>query len=168
MSASAPEATAEDSRGSRSSRPGPERPPAPVLALVGATLLAALMLVVSTFLDLYEISTGITTLDTLSGNTQHDVAFILLGLAAIPMALGALRGARPAMAAIAALGVVVLIVTFTVDLPNALDEGLYGVNYENAEASPAAGFYVEGIAGALLLAAGGLLLLLGRPEPDAE
>ena len=165
MSASAPEATTEDSRGSRRSRPGPARPPVPVVALVGASLLAALILVVSTFLDLYEIGTGITVLESLSGNAAHDWAFRLLGLAVVPMALGALRGARPAMAALAALGVIVLIVTFTVDLPNTLDEGLYGVNYENAEASPAIGFYLEGIAGAMLLAAGGLLLMLGRAEP---
>ena len=140
----------------------------PVVALVGASLLAALLLVVSTFLDLYEIGTGITVLESLSGNTSHDIAFILLGLAAVPMALGALRGARPAMAALAALGVVVLIVTFTVDLPNTLDEGLYGVNYENAEASPATGFYLEGVAGTMLLVAGGLLLMLRRPEPPRD
>ncbi len=139
----------------------------PVLALVGASLLAALLLIVSTFLDLYEIGTGITVLERLSGNTSHDAAFILLGLAVIPMALGALRGARPAMAALVGLGVVVLIVTFTVDLPNTLDEGLYGVNYENAEASPALGFYLEGIAGTMLVVAGGLLLMLGRPAADS-
>jgi hypothetical protein len=140
----------------------------PVLALVGASLLAALLLIVSTFLDLYEIGTGITVLETLSGNSAHDWAFRLLGLAAVPMALGALRGARPAMAALAALGVIVLIVTFTVDLPNTLDEGLYGVNYENAEASPAIGFYIEGVAGTMLLVAGGLLLMLGRPAPSPD
>ena len=79
------------------------------------------------------------------------------------MALGALRGARPAMFALAALGVVVLIVAFTVDLPAALDEGLLAVSYEGAEAKPAIGFYVESLAGAMLLASGGLLLMLDRP-----
>ena len=168
MSASAPEATAEDSRGTRASRPRPERPSAAVLALVGTSLVAALMLVVSTFLNLYTVGTGVTTLREYSGWDHHSVAMLLLGLAAVPMALGALRGARPAMYALAALGVVVLVVAFTVDLPAALDEGLLAVSYEGAEAKPAAGFYVESLAGAMLLAAGGLLVMLGRPGPAPE
>jgi hypothetical protein len=84
------------------------------------------------------------------------------------MTVGAWRGARPAMFALAALGVVVLVVAFTVDLPAALDEGLLAVSYEGAEAKPAIGFYLESLAGAMLLAAGGLLLMLARPEPEPE
>jgi hypothetical protein len=126
------------------------------------------MLVVSTFLNLYTVGTGVTTLREYTGLDHHSVAMLLLGVAAVPMALGALRGARPAMLALAALGVVVLIVAFTVDLPAALDEGLLAVSYEGAEAKPAAGFYVESLAGAMLLASGGLLFLLGRPAPGPE
>ena len=137
-----------------------------MVALVGASLLAALLLVVSTFLDLYTIGTGVTTLRSYSGWDHHSVAMLLLGLAVVPMALGALRGARPAMYALGALGVVVLVVAFTVDLPAALDEGLLAVSYEGAEAKPAIGFYVESLAGAMLLAAGGLLVMLGRPAPE--
>ena len=126
------------------------------------------MLVVSTFLNLYTVGTGVTTLREYSGWDHHSVAMLLLGLAAVPMALGALRGARPAMYALAALGVVVLVVAFTVDLPAALDEGLLAVSYEGAEAKPAAGFYVESLAGAMLLAAGGLLVMLGRPAAPTD
>jgi hypothetical protein len=127
------------------------------------------MLVVATFLDLYTIGTGVTTLRSYSGWDHHSVAMLLLGVAAVPMILGALRDALPAKYALAALGVVVLVIAFTVDLPAALDEGLLAVSYEGAEASPAIGFYVESLAGAMLLAAGGLLVLLGRPavDPDA-
>lgn len=139
-----------------------------MVALVGASLLAALLLVVSTFLDLYTVGTGVTTLREYSGWDHHSVAMLLLGIAAVPMALGALRGARPAMLALAALGVVVLVVAFTVDLPAALDEGLLAVSYEGAEAKPAIGFYVESLAGAMLLAAGGLLVMLtGGPTVSA-
>ena len=138
------------------------------MALVLAALVAAVMLVVSTFMDLYTIGTGETTLRSYSGLDHHSIAMLLLGVAAVPMALGSLRGARPAMFALAALGVVVLIVAFTVDLPAALDEGVLAISYEGAEASPAAGFYVETLAGALLLASGGLLMLLGRPADDAR
>jgi hypothetical protein len=87
---------------------------------------------------------------------------LLLGLAAVPMALGALRGARPAMFALGALGVVVLIVAVAVDLPAAMDEGLLSVTYEGASASPAIGFFVETLAGVLLLVSGGLQLPRGR------
>jgi hypothetical protein len=139
-----------------------------VLALVAMAVIAAVLLVVSTFLNLYTVGTGVTTLRAFTGFDHHSVAMLLLGVAALPMALGALRGARPAMFALAALGVIVLVVAFTVDLPAALDEGLLAVSYEGAEAKPAIGFYLETLAGAMLLAAGGLLLMLGRPEPEPD
>ena len=131
-------------------------------------VIAAVLLVVSTFLNLYTVGTGVTTLREFTGLDHHSVAMLLLGVAALPMAVGAARGARPAMLALSALGVVVLVVAFTVDLPAALDEGLLAVSYEGAEAKPAIGFYVETLAGTMLLAAGGLLLMLGRPAPDPE
>jgi hypothetical protein len=143
----------------------------PVAALVGVALIAGLLLVISTFMDLLTVSTGMSTIKERSGFEHHHVAMLLLGVAAVPMALGALRGARPAMLALAGLGVVVLVIALTVDLPAALDEGELAITYENAEAKPAAGFYVETLAGVLLLAAGGLLLMLQRPAepaPDEE
>lgn len=167
MSASAPEATRQHSRGPRPFRPGPGGPSLPVFALAVVAAVAGLMLVVSTFLNLYTVGTGVTTLREYTGLDHHSIAMLLLGIASWPMAIGALRGARPAMLALAALGVIVLVVAFTVDLPAALDEGLLAVSYEGAEAKPATGFYVESLAGAMLLAAGGLLLMLGR-DADPE
>ena len=167
MSASAPEATRQHSRGPRPFRSGPSGASLPVLVLVGVAVLAGLMLVLSTFMNLYTVGTGVTTLREYTGLDHHSIAMLLLGVAAWPMALGSLRGARPAMLALAALGVVVLVVAFTVDLPAALDEGLLAVSYEGAEAKPAIGFYVESLAGALLLVSGGLLLMLSR-EPEVE
>ena len=128
---------------------------------------AAAMLVASTFMTLIRVVAGAAELDSRTGLEHHSIAMLLLGVAVIPMALGALRGARPAMVALAALGVVVLVVSFTVDLPAALDEGLYGERYEGAQAEPAAGFYVESLAGALLLVSGGLLLMLGGGRKNA-
>ena len=162
MSASAPEATEEHSSRSRPAR-GPSRRPTNVaLALVGTALIGALLTAFSSFLDVLEVTTGQTTLDAQTGFETHSVAMLLLGLAAIPMALGALRGARPAMFALVAIGALVLLVAFTVDLPDALDEGLYGERYEAAEAKPAIGFYLETVGGMLLVLAGGLLVLRGR------
>ena len=159
MSASAPGATSDYTTGSRPSRRSEEGSPRARQAYSAVAFLAAFMLVLSTFMTLLKVTTGESTLDTRTGLEHHSIAMLLLGLAVVPMALGALRGARPAMAALIALGVVVLVLAFTVDLPAALDEGLYGERYEGAEAEPAAGFYVETLAGALLLVSGGLSLL---------
>jgi hypothetical protein len=123
---------------------------------------AGLLLAVSTFLPLVRITAADATVASRSGLDQHSISLLLLGVAALPMALGALRGARPAMGALAVLGAAALLVALTVDLPAALDEGLYGDRFENAAAAPAAAFYVETLAGALLIACGGLLLLLPR------
>ena len=173
MSASAREATNDYSTGSGPSRErtrrsrGSRRPPLAGVraALAGVGGVGALLLLISTFLPLCRIKTEMATLQSTSGLEHHSITMLLLGLAAIPMLLGALRGARPAMIALAAIGVIVLVIGFTVDLPDALEEGLYGERYEDAEASPAIGFYLETLAGALLLVSGGLMLMLGRPAP---
>jgi hypothetical protein len=137
------------------------------LALSAIALIAAVLVAISSFLDLIVITTGTTTLDTKTGIGHHSIAMIVLGAGAAMMALGAWRGARPAMLALAVIGVVVLIVAFTVDLPSALDEGIYGQRYEAAHAKPGVGFYVETGAGAALLVSGGLLLLMGAGRPGA-
>ena len=165
MSTSASEATNDYSTGRRGSRGSTDRPGRTRLALVGASIVAAILLVLSTFLTLFEISTGEAALRTYSGLDHHSIAMLLLGVAVVPMALGSLRGARPAMAAVAALGAVVLLVALTVDLPAALDEGVLAVTYEGASAAPGIGFYLETFAGALLIAAGGLMLLQPRATP---
>ena len=41
------------------------------------------------------------------------------------------------------------------------------MRYENAEAQPAIGFYVETLAGVLLVLSGGLMLLLGGGKKGA-
>ena len=172
MSAPTREATNDYSTGSRRSSGGlrgmTEGSPASRLALTGLALVGVLLLVISGFLTLISIGTGLTTLEERSGFDHHSVAMLLLGLAAVPMLLGALRGARPAMIALAAIGVVALVIALTVDLPAALDEGLYGERYEGAEASPAIGFFVETLGGVLLLLAGGLLLFLAPSRRGDE
>lgn len=172
MSAPTREATNDYSTGSRPSRGGfrgaMEGSPAGRLALALLATAGIVMLLISGFLTLITIETGAATLDKRSGFEQHSITMLLLGLAAVPMLLGSLRGAKPAMVALAAIGIVVLVVALTVDLPNALDEGLYGERYEGAEASPAAGFFVETLGGVLLLLTGGLLLLVSPSRPGAS
>jgi ABC-type phosphate transport system permease subunit len=161
MSASVPEATTDYSTGSEGSGGSADGPSRARQGLVALAFLAAVMLVVSTFLTLIVVTTGEATLDTRSGLDQHSIAMLLLGVAVVPMGLGALRGARPAMAGLLVIGAVALLLAFTVDLPAALNEGIYGERYEGASAKPAVGFYVETLAGVFLVLAGGLLLLAG-------
>ena len=88
-------------------------------ALSGLALLAAFALAVSEFLPLYAVVVGTDGAPrrTVRGLENHAFAMLLLAVAAVPLALGARRGARAAMAGVAALGVVVLVVALTVDLP---------------------------------------------------
>ena len=64
------------------------------------------------------------------------------------MTWGAARGAsRPAALALVAIGVVVLVFSLIRDVPKANDTGLVGLQYEEAEAKPGSGLYME-LAGA--------------------
>ena len=170
MSASAPEATSDDSTGTVGSRrrsggaSGASGRTSAALLVVA--LAAAGLLVASTFLSLYDVTTQGNTLRSITGYEHHSIAMLLLGVASVPMALGARRGARPAMFAVAAIGIVVLVVAFTVDLPAALDEGVLAVTYEGAQAEPGIGFYLETLGGVLLLVSGGLGILRGRPASE--
>jgi hypothetical protein len=105
-----------------------------------------------------------------SGFEQHGGAFILLGILALLMAVGAGRGrSRPAATALAAIGVVVLAFALVRDLPKSNDTGLVGIQYEEAKAGPRAGLYLEVIGGILCLGAGVTRLVVpGEPQAEAE
>lgn len=101
-----------------------------------------------------------------SGLEQHGGAFVLLGLLALVMALGAGRGrSRPAAAALVAIGAVVLAFALGRDLPKSNDTGLVGIQYEEAKAGPRSGLYLEIVAGVLCVGAG-VLRLVGRGERE--
>ena len=100
---------------------------------------------------------------TPSGGSRHYYALVLLGLLAAVMAFGAGLGhSRPAAAALAAVGVAVLSIALIADLPDVNDTGFLRPFFEDATARPSAGFWLELVAGALALLAGGLQLLRGR------
>ncbi|MGZ4272033.1 MAG: hypothetical protein ACXVFN_21955 [Solirubrobacteraceae bacterium] len=141
------------------------------LAVLGA--IGALCLIASTFATIIRIQVGTTSkvpdFDThLSGWDRHGPALLLLGLFALAMAAGALRGARPAAVALAAVGVVSLVLIAITDVPNLHKVGFIGKLYEDAVAGPQAGFYLETAGCVLLIAAGGALLMLGAPAPRPE
>jgi hypothetical protein len=147
-------------------------------ALAIAGLAGAALLVLATFSTVIEIKVLTTreiaaNVETeLSGRERHGIALIVIAGAALLMLAGALRGARPAMLALAALGITALIITVGGDAPDLDDTGLVGQLYDSASAGPGTGFYLETLGSALLLVAGGGLLVLSsdprRDAPDAE
>jgi hypothetical protein len=173
----APEARSDGSRG-LGLRPGEfraaiGRTPPPLLAVTAIALVAALLMILAEFSTVASIE--LTGLDesceaqlvdpdqrdrcSLSGFDRHGGALILLGLIAGAMAVGAGIGrSRPAAAALIAVGLVVLGLTLLRDLPETDETGAIGVSFEGAKASAGSGFYLELIAGLLVLAAGSFRL----------
>jgi hypothetical protein len=172
MSAAPREAKDQDSRKALASPVGSGTTRAIRIGLLIAAVAGALCLIVATFSTVIEITVGTTSKvagrDTqLSGYDRHSVALLLIGLFALVMAVGAWRGARPAMAAVAVAGIAVLLIALVGDLPDVHKTGVIGELYDNARANPKSGYYLETLGGALLLLAGGGLLLLGSPPEPA-
>jgi hypothetical protein len=179
VSAESPEATGNDSRLPRGARSrGGLRLPTVgivrlVLAICGAA--GALLLVVSTFATVIEIkvlttSSLATDFDTdVTGGDRHGVAMVVLAVFAVVMLAGAvLRGARPAMAAVAAAGIIALSIAIASDAQHIHDTGQVGELYEDASADAGSGFFYETLGGALLLISGGGLLLFAGAGARAE
>ena len=177
MSAAAREAKDQDSRKDLASPVGFGTARAIRIALVAAAVAGALCLLIATFSTIIEITVGTTSKiadrDTqLSGLDRHSFALVLIAIFALVMTVGAWRGARPAMAAVAVAGIAVLLIALIGDLPDVHKTGVIGELYDNARANPKTGYYLETLGGALLLLAGGGMLITthsARPaEPPAE
>jgi hypothetical protein len=128
-----------------------------------AALLAAAALVGATSGTVIGITVGTTSrlanLDTaLSGWDRHGPALLLIAAFALVMLVGALRGAPPAMVAVLVCGLAVLAIALVADVPHLDDTGQVGELYTDARAAPGAGFWLEVVGGALLVACGALLL----------
>jgi hypothetical protein len=134
--------------------------------LLGVILLGAGLLIVAEFLPLYEIRV-VTAVPKGGHHTvggHHGYALLVIGLALIPMAWGALRGgSRPAAIACLVLAVIALFVALAIDLPDLNETGLIGRTYDQAEARPRVGFFVETLGATLaLLGSIGTLVLRER------
>jgi hypothetical protein len=137
------------------------------LGLAAAAATGVICLLLATFTTVIAITVGTATKvpdhDThLSGWDRHGPALIVIALFAAPMVAGALRGARPAMVALATLGLVALLIAVVGDVPDLDETGFVGQVYADAAAGAQAGFYLETLGGVLLLGAGGLMLALTR------
>jgi hypothetical protein len=128
-------------------------------------VLGALLLIVAEFLPLYEIRTiaAVPAGGHKSTGAHHNYALLIVGLAMLPMAAGAIRGgSRPAAFALLALSLIALYVALRIDLPDLNETGLIGRTYDQAEARPRVGFFVETL-GATLALLGSIGTLMFKP-----
>src|SRR4051794_18573919 len=87
----------------------------------------------------------------------------VLGLAMLPMSYGAVvRGARPAAIALVVLAVAACAIVLFVDRPGLDDAGIFARTYDQAQAQPATGFYLESL-GAVLALIGAVAALVMVP-----
>jgi hypothetical protein len=160
MSPTAREAKAENSKGIRGLGAG-------IAARLGAaalTVAGIVLLIIAEFTPLLRVQTAIgveiphTTVQT---GSNHSYALLLVALVAAVFAVGALRtGSRPALLAVALLGLVAVGIAVLGDLPDATQAGNLEKTFEDAKASPLAGLYLETLGAILLLLGAGLGLLI--------
>jgi hypothetical protein len=136
------------------------------VVLLAPLVVGATLLIVAEFLPLYEIRaiTAVPAGGHKSTGAHHGYALLVVGIALLPMAWGAVRGgSRPAALAALALALIALFVALVIDLPDLNETGLIGRTYDQAEARPRVGFFVETLGATLaLLGAIGTLLLRER------
>jgi hypothetical protein len=138
------------------------------IGLCAAASAGVACLVLATLTTVIEIKVGTTARlpgrDThLSGWDRHGPALVIVAAFAAAMVAEALRGARPAMIALAVLGLVALGIAVIGDVPDLNETGFIGEVYEDAAAGPSAGFYLETLGGVLLLASGALMAFSRDP-----
>ena len=138
------------------------------IAVFGAGLAAAVLMVLVDLLPIVSVDVANGSCEVIqdsspdlaeaceqSGFERHGPAMVLLGVLCAVMAWGAgMRGSRPAAAALAVLGLVVLGIALLIDLPVTDDTGAIGPRFEGATAQAEIGFTLELVAGALALGAG--------------
>jgi hypothetical protein len=141
-----------------------------LLALGGA---GGILLILSDFLTLYHVDVvtakcsdlaepKLADACTTTGGEHHGYALLILGVIVLVMTWGAaIGGSRPAGIALLVLGGAALVIVLAVDLPDIHKTGIVGTRFEDAEAKPGAGFWLELVGAGLVLAAG--LLRLLRP-----
>jgi hypothetical protein len=130
--------------------------------LLALAAIGALLLIVSDFQTLYQVKVLTVVEKTVVGHDQHSFAMLLFGVAALAMSLGTSFGgyARPAMAAVALLGVVALLIALIGDLPDVNSTGVVGQNYAYASVGAKIGFWMETVGAVALIFSGASMLLL--------
>jgi hypothetical protein len=142
------------------------------VAILASGLLGAVLLLVSEFTTLFEVSTGTgPPIKSVGTGSHHAYAMVPIALLAAALAYGVWRvGSRPALLSIGLLGVIALLIGVLGDLPDAHASGLLtttGGRYLSASSSPSAGLYMETLGAVVLLitCVCGFLLLGPPPRP---
>jgi hypothetical protein len=163
MNATPPEASYEYSRGLRGFRAQDVRGAG--LFVLGAALLAALLLIVAELTALYtvRVPTSTAPVQSVATGAHDDYALIPIALLAVGLGVAVYRiASRPALLALGALGVITLLIALLGDLPAARAHGITR-SFVLASAQPSAGLYLETLGAIVLLIAGGGGLLLPGP-----
>jgi hypothetical protein len=167
MSGPAPEAALDYSN--RTPARGALNTPAAVLG--GLALAGSILAFVATWSPVIKIQVLTTTPWTATGYDRSSIALVVLGTFGAIMMFGSVRAARPAMLALAATGLVVLLISVIHDLPHLNDTGVWNQasSYEDAQAKAGAGYYLETLSGVLMLVSGvGFLVLSPTRRPPGR
>ena len=135
-----------------------------VLLLAGAALLA-----VAEFATLYDVRviTAVPKGGHHSVGAHHSYALLIVAIALVPMALGAvLVGSRAAAAACLVLAAVAVFVVLAIDLPDLDQTGLVGESYEGAQTVTRSGFYLESLGAALAVVGAVAALVFSGPARE--
>ena len=142
-------------------------------------LAAAVLMIATEFSTIQSIKIGASTCGAAdervrdvcetSGGDAHNWALLVLGLFAALLTFGAAVGrSKPAAIALAAVGVIVLLVALLIDRPDLDDTRGLETNFADVEAVTGGGYRLEIIAGVLALVAAGLALLRERRASAAD
>lgn len=136
--------------------------------VLAGVFLGALFLTVAELTTLYTVHVATSHAAVRSEATGSHNAYAMIPVAALALALTAgvwHRNGRIALLAIAALGVLALILALVHDLPDAQSHGLLLIagDYHPATASPSAGLYMETLGAVVLIITGICGLVLAGP-----
>lgn len=130
------------------------------------SIVAAGLLVAAEFTTVFEVTVGSLEVvqRSASGGENHGYGLLVVAVFAVALTLHGLRVAgRAAGAGLITLGLVVLMVALTADLPDTRGSGRLpeSLAYEDARARAGVALGLEIAGGLLLVAAGGLLAAAG-------
>ncbi|MBV9472941.1 MAG: hypothetical protein JO206_08225, partial [Solirubrobacterales bacterium] len=150
-------------------RPARRKASAVPLAVLGAGLVGAALLLVAEFTDLFQVrtTTSMVPIDSVRAGAHHSYALIPIAVLAAGMALGVWRAqSRPALLALGLLGLGALLIALLGALPDAYASGLVGsvaTHFQSATSRPGTGMYLETLGAIVLIVTCGLGFLTLAP-----
>ena len=128
-------------------------------ALAGA--LGGVLLIVAETSTLYSVRVLTVIEKSVAGHQQHGWALLVLGLVALVLSVGVAIGARPAMVALAGVGLAALIIGGISDASVVHSTGVVAEFYSDARAVTGTGYGLETAGAILCLVAGVSSAVLG-------